>query len=194
MQVLPATPAAPSDEPSDTMGGSQPFMLVQMAMAKAEALMRAERWEAAQAAYAEAIRLAGHDGLGLATKADAHRGKGIVHMRCSNWDGAESELLKSQELASKLKDDRRLALAKNVRAAVAFERGDWPDAQRLYAAAREHADAAGSTRLLAQIDNNEGALWSALGHQSGRRRALGARSSCLTSSTTTRVAPGHSTT
>lgn len=165
MQVLPATPAAPTDEPSDTMGGSQPFMLVQMAMAKAEALTRAERWQTALDAYAEAIRLAGDDGLGLATKTDAHRGAAIVQMRCSNWDGAENELLKSQALASKLKDDRRLALAKNVRAAVAFERGDWPDAHLLYAAAREYAAASGSTRLLAQIDNNQGALWSALGEQ-----------------------------
>lgn len=140
-------------------------MLVQMAMAKAEALTRAERWGAALDAYAEAICLAGDDGLGLATKTDAHRGAAIVQMRCSNWDGAESELLTSQELASKLKDDRRLALVKNVRAAVAFERGDWHDAQLLYEAARGHASASGSTRLLAQIDNNEGALWSALGHQ-----------------------------
>jgi tetratricopeptide (TPR) repeat protein len=147
------------------MGGSQPFMLVQMAMAKAEAMTRAERWQVALDAYAEAIRLVGNDGLGLATKTDAHRGAGIVQMRCSNWDGAENELLKSQALASELKDDRRLALAKNVRAAVAFERGDWPDAHKLYAAAREHADASGSTRLLAQIDNNQGALWSAVGHQ-----------------------------
>ncbi len=165
MRVSPATPAALLDEPSDTMGGSQPFMLVQMAMAKAEAMTRAERWQVALDAYAEAIRLVGNDGLGLATKTDAHRGAGIVQMRCSNWDGAENELLKSQALASELKDDRRLALAKNVRAAVAFERGDWPDAHKLYAAAREHADASGSTRLLAQIDNNQGALWSAVGHQ-----------------------------
>ncbi len=165
MEVLPANPAAPSDDRSDTVGGSQPFMLVQMAMAKAEALTRAQRWADALDAYRKAIRLAGEDGLGLATKADAHRGAGIVQMRCSNWDGAESELLESQSFASRLKDDRRLALVKNVRAAVAFERGDWQDAQRLYEAARGNADASGSTRLLAQIDNNEGALWSALGHQ-----------------------------
>jgi tetratricopeptide (TPR) repeat protein len=147
------------------MDGSQPFMFVQMAMTKAEALTRAERWKAALDAYAEVIRLAGDDGLGLAARTDAHRGAGIVQMRCSSWDRAESELLESQALASKLKDDRRLALVKNVRAAVAFERGDWPDAHELYAAARKHANASGSTRLLAQIDNNEGALWSGLGHQ-----------------------------
>ena len=147
------------------MRESQPFMLVQMAMAKAEALTRCERWGAALDAYAEAIRLAGDDGLGLATKTDAHRGAAIVRIRYSNWDEAESDLLKSQKLASKLRDDRRLALVKNVRAAVAFERGNWLDAQQLYQAARQHAEASGSTQLLAQIDNNEGALWSALGRQ-----------------------------
>ena len=133
------------------------------AIARAESAAHRERWQEALEAYREAAELAEHGEQGAPALADALRGSAIVRMRVGAWQEAVRDIAESRLIAQRIGDERRLALAQNVRGAIEFERGNWEEASRRYAVARRHAATVGDIPLLMEIENNEGALWAARG-------------------------------
>jgi tetratricopeptide (TPR) repeat protein len=146
------------------------------AIARAESAVQQERWQDALEAFRAATELAERAEEGGAARADALRGSAIVRMRLGAWQEAVRDIAESRLIAQRIGDERRLALAQNVRGAIEFERGSWEEAARRYAVARMHAGSVRDIPLIMEIENNEGALWAARGDR-GRaeehfRRAL----------------------
>lgn len=137
-------------------------MVTEMAMTRGSALMCAERWDEAAQTFLEAVEASGQDSLGVASRSDAYRKAGIARMHQSRWAQSEQAFESAYALARELGDERRMALALNALGATAFERGEWQAARTHYARAQTRAIAAGGKRLLAQIRNNQGALWAGL--------------------------------
>ena len=146
------------------------------AIAKAQSAAHDECHDEATRWYGVAIERAGADVAGLAVRADALRGAGIVHQSRAEWSEAERDFLAAREAAVLLGDEARIGRAENCLAAVAFERGDWTSATRHYDAARASAEACDDAELLAQIENNAGTLLAARGEytsaEAAFRRAL----------------------
>jgi tetratricopeptide (TPR) repeat protein len=151
-----------NDHPS---ARAQAIESARQAIARAEAAAREDRTDEALAGYAEAASLPLDDAAGLAVRADALRGAGIVHQSRAAWSEAERSFLLSRQVAIELDDDVRVGRAENCLGAVAFESGDWPAAERHYAEARHAAEAAGDLELLAQLENNVGTVLAARGER-----------------------------
>jgi len=144
---------------------AQAIEAARQAIVRAEAAACEDRVDEALALYAEAGGLPLDDAAGLAVRADALRGAGIVHQSRAQWTEAQRHYQLAREVAIELGDDVRIGRADNCLGAVAFESGDWPAAERHYAEARRAGEAAGDLQLLAQLENNVGTMLAARGER-----------------------------
>lgn len=135
------------------------------ALSRAEAARAEDRLDEALKEYAATVRLAGDLPAAGPIRADASRGAGIVRMAQADCAGAEREFQGSLEMARECGDDRRVGLAANALAAVAFERGQYRRAQSLYETALAAAGMVDDELLAAQVEQNLGALHAARGER-----------------------------
>ncbi|MBW3660120.1 MAG: tetratricopeptide repeat protein [Gemmatimonadetes bacterium] len=142
-------------------------------MARADAARQEGRFEEALKAYVEIAGQAERDPRAGAVRADALRGAGICRLAMSDWDGAQEAYEASLAAAEAIRDNSLIGKAFNGLAAVEFERGDWFFARQLYREARRHAREADDRRLLAQIENNEGAMLAARGEREAAEYVAG---------------------
>ena len=89
-------------------------------------------------------------------------------------DEAVSEARRAGELARETRDDAGLARAENLLGEIAWERGRWVEASRLFGAAREHAESAGDGALLLWVESNDAAVHADLGQGELARESLAA--------------------
>jgi tetratricopeptide (TPR) repeat protein len=89
-------------------------------------------------------------------------------------DDATSEARRAGQLARETGDDAGLARAENLLGEIAWERGRWEEASRLFGAAREHAEAGGDSALLLWIESNDAAVHADLGLGELARESLAA--------------------
>jgi tetratricopeptide (TPR) repeat protein len=102
-----------------------------------------------------------------------------VFLESGRIDEAASEARRAGELARGTGDDSGLARAENLLGEIAWDRGRWEEASRLFGAAREHAEAAGEGALLLWIESNDAAVHADLGLGELARESLTAALSRL---------------
>lgn len=122
-----------------------------------------DRLEDALEWYTKVIDPSLEPSIGHAVRADALRGRGIVHQSRAEWAEAERDFLAARDAAAVIGDEGRIGRAENCLGGVAFERGNWFEAERRYGAARLSGEAAEDRDLLAKIENNVGTLLAARG-------------------------------
>ncbi len=97
-----------------------------------------------------------------------------VFLESGRIDAAAAEARRAGELARGTGDDAGLARAENLLGQIAWDRGRWEEAGRLFGAAREHAEAAGDGALLLWIESNDAAVQTDLGQGELARESLAA--------------------
>lgn len=102
-----------------------------------------------------------------------------VFLESGRIDEAWSEARRAGKLARETGDDSSLARAENLLGEMAWDRGRWEEASRLFGAAREHAEAAGDGPLLLWIESNDAAVHADLGQGELARESLAAALSRL---------------
>lgn len=114
-------------------------------------------------AFRGAAAAAGSDPNEQALSADAWLEAAAVHVRLGDWVQAAKDIARSRDIAHALGDAARIAAAENLGGVAEFERGNWHEASRRFASAREYAGVADDPGLLIEIESNDGRLWSELG-------------------------------
>ncbi|HWC06230.1 MAG TPA: hypothetical protein VG799_03165 [Gemmatimonadota bacterium] len=97
-----------------------------------------------------------------------------VFLASDRIDEAVSEARRAGELARTAGNDGELARSENLLGEIAWDRGRWEEASRLFGAAREHAEAAGDGALLLRIESNDAAVQADLGQGELARESLAA--------------------